>query len=184
MSETSSQETRETRASRRRIERWLATEASGEVPAAEAALESIFDRRPTGRSQFADRVMAAAVAEGVLVAPPPKGRLVLAALAVGSWAVLAAGAVFAVVAARPGSDRLAAEVTRAAEALADGARVAHFGWQLLEVMRTTLLTILASPNGSLMVVSAALASALSMVWLGRLLAADASDATTVRLESA
>ena len=171
-------------AERHRIETWLAAEARQDVPTAEAALRAVFDQRPPrGSSILADRVMVAARAEGAL---PERawGRFVLAAVAISTWVAMIAGIGMAAGLVLPGSPLLVSGMARAVDTLADGVRVVHFGWDLVRGLQQALLTMLAAPEVTMMIVVAMAAGIASWFWLGRLLAADASDASTGRFETA
>lgn len=185
MSDTSSRQTKVTRAARRCIERWLAAEARCDVPAAEDALGAVLRHRPAGRqSALSQRVMTAALAEGLVPAAPARGRFVLAAVALAAWLALVAAIGLMVSLVLPDTPWLAAGMARAVGVLAAGARVVHFGWELIGDLRRSVLTMLASPDGAALTIAVMVACALSWVWLGRLLAADASDASIARIETA
>lgn len=181
------------------VESWLAAEARHDVPAAEAALSALFDdRRARRRSPLADRVMAAARVEGTL-RRPWWGRYALAGATLGVWIVALAGLSLAAGLLIPGSSWLAPSwlgsswlasswlaggLTQVAGALAEGVRVAHFGWDLVRGLQQALWTLLAAPQVTAWMAMTFAAVAFSWFWLGRLLAADASDATNGCLETA
>lgn len=188
MSETSIKQPRHSgsRRDRRRIAAWLAAESEHDVPTAEAALAAWFDQveRPAPSAGFASRVLAAAAAEGSVPHQPTGRRYVLIGLVVGAWTTLSLAVAALMLASLSGSNLLAAGATRAGSLLAASARVARFGWELLDGLRLLALSLLSSPDGVLVVLVTVLACAGALTWLGRLLAVDASDASISSLEIA
>ncbi len=188
MSETSIKQKRPkgSRRDRQQIAAWLGAESQHDVPAAEAALAAWFDRvdRPAPAADFTSRVLAAAAAEGSVPRQPAGRRYVLIGLVVGAWTTLSLAGATLMLTSLSGSNLFAAGTIRAGSLLAAGARVARFGWELLDGMRLLAMSLLSSPDGALVVLVTVLACAGALTWLGRLLAVDASDASISPLEIA
>lgn len=155
-----------------RLDAWLDAEARLEVPAAEAALRAVLRHQPEAepRAGFASRVMGAARQQRLVPEQAPSRRRLLVACALGAWTAVTAALLVGFFLSVP--------------TMAASARVVRFGWDLLEGLRQTALVAVGSPGGALALAVALIACATALTWLGRLLAADTSDASTARLEAA